>query len=104
LAALDGAVVISKLFDTGGGHGKLIAMLIQFFFGKARVSSKRSLLFGVGRDLLLSRGIRGSGFGREMEASGRRESQASRDERKNGSMQGTLRHARCAGWKAGSHT
>ena len=79
-------------------------MFLQFFFGKTRVSSKRGLLFGVGRDLLRSRGIRGDGFGRRMEASGKRESQASHDERKNGSMQGTWRYARCAGWKAGSHT
>jgi hypothetical protein len=79
-------------------------MVLQFFFGKARFSSKRDLLFGVGRHPLLSRGIRGNGFGRRMEASGRRESQASDDERKNGSMQWTLRYARCAGWKAGNHT
>jgi hypothetical protein len=82
----------------------LIAMFLQFFVGKARVSSKRGLLFGVGRDLLRSRGIRRDGFGRSMEASGKRESQASHDERESGSMQGTSRHARCAGWKAGSHT
>ena len=54
-----------KLFDTGRGRGKLIAMFLRFFAGKARVSSNRGLLFGVSRQLLLSRRSR-AGIGVEI--------------------------------------
>lgn len=91
-------MVGSKFFDTGRGRGKLIA---SFLREKARVFSKRGLLFGVGHDLLLSR--RG-GLGRAVEigASGRRERQPSHDERNNGSMPAASKYARRAGYKAAS--
>jgi hypothetical protein len=104
LAALDGALVDTKFFDAGRSRDELIAMFLQIVLWKARVGSKGSLLVGVGLQLLLSGLIRGDWFGPKMEASSGCESEASRDEQKNGSTAGRSRSAPSGGIKAEIHT
>lgn len=84
LAALDLALVDTKLLDAGRGRGELIASLLSFSSGIARVVSKGGLLFGVSLELLLSWRIRDR-LGCRVKASSRRQRQRSPDYRKNDS-------------------
>jgi hypothetical protein len=102
LTALDGALGDAKLFDTGRGRDKLIAMCLQIIFWQARFGSKSSLLVGIGLQLLLSGRIR-DWFGSKMEASSGCEGEGSRDEPENGSAV-TLRNAPSGGIRAEIHT
>jgi len=94
LAALDGAIVDSKFFDTGCRRSELIAMFLRCSIGPAGFITKRGLLVGVSLHLLLSRRIRGHRLDLKQRASGRSESQRSHDEENNGFMERTSRYAR----------
>jgi len=109
LAALDVALIDTKLLDAGRGRGELIASLLIFSRGIARVVSKGGLLFRVSFELLLSRRIRGNRLGSRMKASNRGQRQRSRDQRKsesrkNASIQRKLRDTHGGSRKPMGHT